>query len=358
MLITVLCGCNSGHSSGKTEEMYKNYVPELGDQTLTLLEEAMNVLSLSYVEKMDEESIGWILDDWLMYGFHYGSPRPYAGLTMVSGTGPSPIDESFSGISIGDECRYYGIRTKELEAAIRGYYGIKYKIPKGKMHYDTCINDGKNIVEWEDSFRTAYEPVWYKVEIIDAKNVEGVLYLTTKHTKEYHGFPSYSYYLMVFMPNPDSMFDYTLKEYKELDPPPQPQPTVTPTPTPISNLPYQSDFYMTYEDAVKEEERIRNLVNSGEATKVEVEAGENGFDWARWYVFEDNRIIFAYYYNSETGAPDQRMYFYYGNMFEWIEGNGNDDSSRTRHYICDDPLDERWYAMEASVVSTSRAYKK
>lgn len=115
----------------------------------------------------------------------------------------------------------------------------------------------------------------------------------------------------------------------------------------------------TFEHIKSSEDYIRYYVNS-EATdddKVILKAGEDGCPYARWYYYIYDQPVFAYYYDSQDGDVDQRYYFECGQMIEWIEGNGNNDSSRIRHYATDDPLDERWDDVEHRILTEAAMYR-
>lgn len=330
-------------------DKYKDYVPVLGDETLTKLEEAMTVFVLDEdpgPSKINETDIGWVLDNLLAIGFYYSDPRPYAGLIMIQGQDASPVDVEFVGISKGDNVPYYGLRTSDFEKALSGFYGEDIKVPQGDLHYYTCINDGEKTVEWTDSFRVSYEGSSWERKITDAQNVDGDLVLTVEHTDEYYEETMKSHERVTFEPNPDSMYGYSLKEFKVLD----------------SETNYEDnsveEIDMSKDEITEEENRIRNAVNSGAAVKVELKAGTDNFDYARWYCFEDKQLVFAYYFNSISGEVDHRFYFKDGRMIEWIEGNGNNDNDRARHYVYDASYEPRWYPVENELLEGSAAYVK
>lgn len=107
------------------------------------------------------------------------------------------------------------------------------------------------------------------------------------------------------------------------------------------------------------EKEIRNYVNKEAkgSDKVELKAGEDNNSYARWFYYKDGELVFAYYFNSKEGNPDNRYYFHDGCMIEWIEGSGNDDKNRERHYSSDSPLDPRWKETQKSVLKEADKYK-
>lgn len=341
-----------------TEEFpYKDYVPEIGDETLKGLEEAINVFTV-YEDftpvDITADSVGWILDNWLVMGFCYGNPRPYGGLIMISGKGETPVDIDFISLEKGDECPYYGIRTSDFEKAISGFYGIDYKIPVGELNYETCVNDGSKTVEWSDSFRVSYEGTGWERIITDAENVDGNLILTVENYQYYYEEQTESTEQMTFVPNPDSMYGYSFKDLKIISSDSNYEGDLAMVTDPSD----AADFEMSYDEIKAEENRIRDAVNSGAAVKVEIKSGVDGFDYARWYCFENGQLVFAYYHHSISGDIDHRFYFKDGRMIEWIEGNGNDDSNRIRHYLYEADSEPRWYTVEQELLNGSASYAK
>lgn len=60
--------------------------------------------------------------------------------------------------------------------------------------------------------------------------------------------------------------------------------------------------------------------SNGTYTKCIVNAGYDGVEQERWYFYENDELIFSFYY---AGANENRFYFYNGRMFRWIDAEKN-----------------------------------
>lgn len=114
-----------------------------------------------------------------------------------------------------------------------------------------------------------------------------------------------------------------------------------------------SSYEYTKKEIEDEEGRIRNAINRGDTSRIEVNPSEYGLldshEYKRWYDYEDNSLIFAYYYGASDGSPDLRFYFKDNRMIEWIYGN--DDSNRECYYASDSAiLNDKWYDEESKVL--------
>ena len=261
----------------------------------------------------------------------------YAGLTFEKGTGKTPIYLDYPGIDAGEQASYMRTDADKLEKAMQGFYGTGSKFERGE-YYDYVIDDDYLTV-WGQGYYVSYEGISTKWS--DFKySVDGdELTITAKKTVE-DIMISHDYdYKFTFEYDEDSSYMYSLTDFE------------------ITNEDHDTTY--TQDVLTDYEGEIRTLVNSGNegVNEVDVKAGADGCDWARKYYFLGDDLIFAYYYNSKSGAVDNRYYFWEGCMIEWIEGNGNNDANRQRHYASDKPRDSRWKETQNTVLSEASKYR-
>ena len=304
---------------------------ELSDE----LFEAITIFPMLTTELVDNEDFGWIVDNYLVY--RDSDESKYAGMKYIHGKDKSPVDIDFIGAKKGDKIEYEGISRSDLAKAIKGFYGKKITVPNGELIGGTCINAKGKVLEWGNTYYVSYEGVYSEFKL-DRSYIEyGDLVVEGRWLYSYCATEddeaTETPVRIIFTPNEESMYGWSL-------------------------VSYETNYKWTLEDITAEENRIRKAVNSGDAVKVELARGTDGSDFARWFCYEDGELVFAYYFNSKSGAPDSRYYFKDGVMIEWIEGNGNNDKNRRRMYVTDIPIDEYWNDNEVMVRDEAAEYAK
>lgn len=264
-------------------------------------------------------------------------PKEYAGLTFEKGEGKTPIVLDYPTTGIGKKANYIRTDRAKLEKALQGFFDEDIDVYKGEF-YDYVIDDNYLTV-WGDGYITSYEGYsdswFYFRDFIDGDN------LIIKASRSCSSINTFTYYEyeFTFEYNEESPYNYSLSDF-----------VIT---NEDRNINYSLDALKGFEN------EIRNYVNNeaDSSDKLELRAGVDGCDYARMYCYSGDTLVFAYYYNSKTGDVDNRYYFWDGCMIEWIEGNGNNDNNRVRHYASDNPLDYRWKDTQMRILKEAAAYR-
>ncbi len=307
-------------------------------EEITLLEEAITIFPIydKYMGPEDLKNEGHgVLERWAAYT----DQRPnYAGLTFEKGQAPLTLDHlDYENIDKGATAYYTRCSKEDLQKAMQGFYDT-YTTIRIIEGYDYCVDDNY-VTLWGNGYIVSYEGFMHEWTSFSSEMDGSNLIITGDRSSDSLFETRYDTIEFTFEYNPKSFYNYSLVGFEKT----------------------ASDFSLSYTlDQVKDyEDYIRHYVNevATEDDIAYIDAGVDGIPYAREYVYNAGTLMFAYYYNSTKGKPDNRYYFECGRMIEWIEGSGNDDTNRVRHYSCDDPLDSRWKSTEEMVVEDADKYR-
>lgn len=317
---------------------------EPSSEQIRLLEEAITIFPVNpmYVDgydlSLDISNVGYeVLGNW---NYNADNQAEYAGLSFDTGREKTPntVFSAYGYFDAGDMADYIRTDKDMLESALQGFFDTDTCLGGVFTSYDSVVDDNY-VTLWGDAYKEAFfennAVEWCSFKnhmdgdtlIIDAmRQDENSIEIRNDAMRFY------------FYQNPDSFYGYTLIDYE------------------IINTKQSAKFTL---DQIKDTEKfIRGFVNgnSKDKEKVSLKAGTDGCPYARDFYYISGSPIFAYYYSATDGSCDNRYYFECDYMVEWIEGNGNDDSNRERHYSCDSPLDSRWKITEKTVLSDAKYY--
>lgn len=312
----------------------KTYAPQIED--IQKLEDAIVIFPIwgNCGPGVDISSMGVdVITNWAVLT---DGNAEYAGLVFEEGDGKTPIHLDYPGIDPGDPSSYIRTDKEKLEAALDGFFNTDSKLPEGK-YYDYVIDD--YVTVWGMGYYVSYEGI--SIEWSDFKHSideDNLIISATRTTSDFSMEHAYDY-RFTFEYNEKSPYKYSLINCEITDE--------------YHDTSYSQDVLTSYE------KEIRNYVNNeaDASDKVELKAGTDGCDYARTYYYQGDELVFAYYYNSLSKEVDNRYYFWNGCMLEWIEGNGNDDANRKRHYASDSPRDSRWEETAKRILNEAKAYK-
>lgn len=108
---------------------------------------------------------------------------------------------------------------------------------------------------------------------------------------------------------------------------------------------------MSADDTETERLRIKELIDDDKTICVKKDYGSGGMEWEQDYYFENGCLVFAYYYDSNEGYPNQRFYYKDGFMFRWCQGEGQE---QIIYNISDDDMPDDWYIHESEVKEAAR----
>lgn len=262
-----------------------------------------------------------------------------AGLDFATGKqiAPDTVYSAYGYFDSGDEVDYVRTDTAMLETALRDFFDTDADIDRNCFSYD-CKVDNDYVTLWGPAYLEANEFSYMKW-LAFKDHMEGDTLVIDAMYQDGNSLETIDYALRFsFYHNPNSFYGYSLIDYETV----------------------RSEYTPNYTfDQVKNTEKfIREFVNGNSEGKdlISLKAGTDGCPYARELYYINGTPIFAYYHSATDGSPDNRYYFQAGRMIEWIEGNGNDDSTRERYYVSDSPLNSRWKETEGTILNEAKHY--
>lgn len=312
-------------------------------EQLQTLEEAISIFPISPLRtgennsKADLSNAYWeVLGNWRCFA---DNQKTYAGLDFATGKqiAPDTVYSAYGYFDSGDEVDYVRTDTAMLETALRDFFDTDADIDRNCFSYD-CKVDNDYVTLWGPAYLEANEFSYMKW-LAFKDHMEGDTLVIDAMYQDGNSLETIDYALRFsFYHNPDSFYGYSLIDYETV----------------------RSEYTPNYTfDQVKNTEKfIREFVNGNSEGKdlISLKAGTDGCPYARELYYINGTPIFAYYHSATDGSPDNRYYFQAGRMIEWIEGNGNDDSTRERYYVSDSPLNSRWKETEGTILNEAKHY--
>jgi len=312
-------------------------------EQIRLLEEAITIFPVSpwysdeYKAKRDITNAGWeVLGNWRGFA---NNQKSYAGLDFISEklTAPSEVFSAYGYFDSGDKVDCIRTDTAMLERALQDFFDTNKGISRDCYSYD-CKVDDDYVTLWGEAFLESKQ-YGYMKWLAFKDHMEGDTLVIDAMFQDGNSLETNDYAMkFMFYQNPESFYGYTLINYETV----------------------KSENTLKYTlSQVKDAEKfIREFVNGNSEGKdlISLKAGTDGCPYARDLYYINRTPIFAYYHSATDGSLDNRYYFEAGRMIEWIEGNGNDDSSRERYYVSDYPLNARWKETEKQVLKDAEYY--
>lgn len=315
------------------------------DEQVRLLEEAISIFPVSplYTGGFDSgrniSNAGFeVLGKYRRFA---DNQTNYAGLEFITGKqiAPDTVFSAYGYFDSGDEVDCVKTDTDTLEKALRDFFDTDTGIDRNSCSYD-CKVDDEYVTLWGDAYLESTQ--YSYMEWLSFKNhMEGDTLVIDAMFQNGNSIESNDYAMRFrFSKNPESFYGYTLINYETV----------------------KSENTLKYTlSQVKEAEKfIREFVNGNSEGKdmISLAVGTDGCPYARDLYYINSMPIFAYYHSATDGSLDNRYYFEAGRMIEWIEGNGNDDSTRERYYVSDYPLNARWKETEKTILNDFEYYGK
>lgn len=316
------------------DESAEGHLPT--EDEIQRLEEAIIIFPINdkYRSNLDlQYSSEFVVSNWAMYT---DMPEEYAGLKFETGIGKKPANFE-NATPLGEQVEYIRTDTNKLEIALQSFFKTSSTI--SRLPGFEYVIDDNYVTWWGPGYKENYGNSWVKWSDFDYTVEGNRITMTASKTWGDNTSTYNDEYEFWFDYDALSPYNYSLTYYEK---------TYS-----YAETSYDVDTITSFE------KEIRDYVNNRATAKdcVELEAGTDGCDYARKFYYQGNSLVFAYYFNSKTGDVDNRYYFWNNCMYEWIEGSGNDDTNRVRHYPCDKPLDPRWKETQLRILEEAATYR-
>lgn len=279
----------------------------------------------------DMRSDAEMADNFMMriyIGGDRGERTALGPVVVETGNGITPVDLSYDQCPEGSEAPYIRCMTKDIEEFLEELYGREFHVPEGELMYAETRNDEGYLYEWGQGWMVSYETgsrEYGTPEFIQDGNK-----LTIRMSYEDYDYVSVTERGIIeceWYYNADSFLNYTLD-------------TET-----IHIMPQ-----MTAGQIEEERLRIKDTIAAGNTEQYVLQQGTDGIPWKRQLNYENGQLIFAYYFESQTGEEDQRFYFKNGTMIRWVVGTSPD---QIFYNLSDEELPDEWEMRESECLSVN-----
>lgn len=237
--------------------------------------------------------------------------------TLELGTGVTPVELLYDGIKAGEEAPYMCCDAAEMIRFFENVCGKTPVIPEGELYYETMRHENGKIYEWGSgwivSVETGTNSYGASEYILSGDRLE----MKTRCQWGDVADNGIGIVTTVWEYNPESFLGYTMTDYLfeknagEIIPAENIESEV------LRIRKIYNEIQANYQSYASEKDEYgRTIYRNGTFTKVSCPKGAGGNTWAAEYYFENDTLIFAFYFQGKT---ENRFYFWNGTMFRWID---------------------------------------